>query len=193
MIIATLQDKKHVVDILCSAFEPITEPNSINYIVKQDKHRSKRMRVLMEFIFDNCMDFGEVLLSNNRNACILMTFPHTEKLTFKKIKGLVRVALKCTGLKNAIKVLQRQAQLKKHHISEAYIHPTIMGAKNEVHGFGIGVRLIKQLIDHYEGNELPVIIQTTTDQNLKIYKRFGFEVFKKVDLKDFPLYFLRMN
>jgi len=190
---ANLSDKEHIVKILHSAFEPIHEANSINFIVKQDVKRSKRIKVLMEYLFQNCMEFGEVLLSDNRNACILMKYPHTEKLTLKEIYWQTKLALKCIGLSGVPKVLKRQATLKKHHIKEAYIHPVIMGALNEVNGLGIGVRLIKQLIDEYSHNELPVIIETTTDQNLRIYKRFGFNVFKEIQTKDFPLYFLRMN
>ncbi|WP_029209394.1 GNAT family N-acetyltransferase [Aquimarina agarilytica] len=193
MIKATYSDKKHIVAILHSAFEPIHDPNSINFIVKQDAKRSERIRVLMEYLFDDCMAFGEVLLSDNKNACILLKYPHKQKLTLNYILWQVKLAFKCIGLGGVYKVLKRQATLKKHHIKDPYIHPVIMGAKNEVRGFGIGVRLIKQLIDYYSDNELPVIIETTTDENLKMYKRFGFEVFKEIKTKDFPLYFLRMN
>jgi len=193
MIKASYSDKNHIVTILHSAFEPIHDANSINFVVKQDKKRSKRMRLLMEYLFENCMDYGEVLLSNNRNACILMKYPHTEKFTLKGFFWQIKLAFGCIGLKNAPKILRRQAILKKHHITEPYIHPVIMGALNEVNGLGIGVRLIKQLIDEYSQNELPVIIETTTDQNLRIYKRFGFEVFKKIETDDFPIFFLRMN
>jgi len=193
MIKATPSDKDHIVSILHSAFEPIKEANSINFIVKQDKKRSERIKVLMEYLFENCMAFGEIRISKNKDACILFKYPHTEKLTFNEILWQIKLAFKCVGLSNVFKVLKRQAILKKHHINTPYIHPVIMGAKNEVNGLGIGVRLIKQLIDEYSQNELPVIIETTTDQNLRIYKRFGFNVFKEIKTKNFMLYFLRMN
>lgn len=194
MIKATSADKKRIAEILHSAFEPIHESNSINFIVKQDRKRSERIYLLMEYLVEHCMDFGEVLISNNRSACILLKYPHTEKRTLKEIFWQIKLAFRCIGLKNVPKVLKRQATLKKHHIKTPYIHPVIMGAYNEVNGLGIGIRLIKQLIKEYgDNNELPVIIETTTDQNLRIYQRFGFKVFKEIQTKDFPLYFLRMN
>lgn len=193
MIKAKKSDKKRIAEILHSAFEPIKESNSINFIVKQDHKRSKRIFILMHYLVEHCMDFGEVLISDNRNACILLKYPHTEKLTFKEVFWQVKLAFRCIGLKNVPKVLKRQATLKKHHIKTPYIHPVIMGAYNEVNGLGIGVRLIKQLINEYSQNELPVIIETTTDQNLRIYQRFGFKLFKEIKTEDFPLYFLRMN
>ena len=193
MIKATYGDKNYVVDILHSAFEPIKDPNSINFIVKQDENRSERIRILMEYLFEDSMASGEVLLSNNRNACILVKYPHTEKKTWKWLKWQFKLVFQVIGIKNIFKILKRLSRLKKHHIKDPYIHPVIMGAKSEVNGLGIGVRLIRQLIDHYPNNELPIIIETTTDENLRIYNRFGFEVFKKIETKDFPLYFLRMN
>ncbi len=190
---ANYSDKAIIVSILHSAFEPIREANSINFIVKQDKKRSQRIKLLMEYLFEDCFRFGEVLISNNKEACILLKYPHTQKPTFKNLYWQLKLATGCIGLLNVPKVLKRQAILKKHHIKSPYIHPVIMGARNEINGLGIGVRLIIQLIDKYSKNELPVIIETTTDQNLRIYKRFGFNVFKKIQTKDFPLYFLRMN
>lgn len=194
MIRASKEDRDHVVGILHSAFEAIHDNNSINFIVKQDEKRSERIKALMEFLVDDSFDFGEVLLSDKRNACILLKYPHTAKTTFAVMWRHVKLAIKCIGLTNVPKVLKRQAAIKKHHVKEAYIHPVIMGATSEVRGFGYGARLIKQLFeDREEETVLPVIIETTTDENLKMYQRFGFKLFKEVQTKDFPLYFLRLN
>ena len=193
MIKATLKDRDHVVGILHSAFEPILEPNSINFVVKQDQHRSKRLRVLMEFLVDDCFDFGEVLLSDQRNACILLKYPNSQKITFRFIKRQLRIAFKCIGLSRVSKILKRQAQVNKNHPKgEDYIHPVIMGATSDVKGFGYGVRLMKQLFAEHPDNVLPVVTETTTAVNLNIYKRFGFELYHQIETEDFPIYFLRL-
>ena len=195
MIIAKKQDRDHIVSILHSAFEPIKDNNSINFIVKQDHKRSDRVKYLMEFLVDDCFDFGEILLSDQRNACILLKYPHTAKLTMAVIIRHVVLAFKCVGLSNVYKVLKRQAVIRKHHdVKEACITPVIMGATSDVKGFGFGARLLKQLKDEREeATVLPVIFETTTDANLSMYKRFGFKLIKEVQTKDFPLYFLRLN
>jgi len=194
MLKATQADRDLVVHILHSAFEPIKEDNSINFVVKQDAKRSERIKYLMEFLVDDCFDFGEILLSDKRNACILIKYPHKAKTTFAVIKRYFKLAVKCTGLKNGYKALKRQAEIKKHHVKGAYIHPVIMGATSEVRGFGFGARLIKQLLEEREeNNKLPVIIETTTAENLRMYQRFGFKLIKEVQTKNFPLYFLRLN
>ena len=194
MLKATLADRDLVINILHSAFEPIMDDNSINFIVKQDAKRSERVKYLMEFLVDDCYDFGEILLSDKKNACILLKYPHKAKTTFAVLWRHVKLAFKSVGLSNVPKVLRRQAAIKKHHIKGEYIHPVIMGATSEVRGFGFGARLIKQLFeDRDEKNHLPVIIETTTDENLRMYQRFGFKLIKEVQTKNFPLYFLRLN
>lgn len=193
MIKAGKEDRDHIVDILHSAFEPIKEDNSINFIAKQDHKRSDRIKVLMEFLVDDCLDFGEILLSDKRNACILVKYPHTAKTTLAVILRHLKLAFKCVGLSNVPKVLKRQALIKKHHIKGAYMNPVIMGATSEVRGFGYGARLMKQSMEEKAGYKLPVILETTTDENLKMYERLGFKLIKKVQTKDFPLYFLRLN
>lgn len=190
---ATTSQKDIAVDILHSAFEPIQEENLINEMVIHDEKRSERIRILMEFLVEDCLRSGEVLLSDNNSACILTKYSDANTFDLWKLKWYIKIALKCTGLKKASGILKRQSSLKKHHVKERYIHPVIMGARNEVNGKGIGVRLIKQLIDHYSENTLPVIIETTTAANKRIYEHFGFTAFKTIQDKDFPIYFLRMN
>ncbi len=190
---ATFAQKEIAIEILHSAFEPIKEDNLINEVVIDDSRRSERIKILMEFLVEDCLRSGEVLLSDRNSACILMKYSDSNTLDFWKLKWYIKIALKCTGLTKALGILKRQSSLKKYHIKERYIHPVIMGAKNEVNGRGVGMRLIKQLIAHYEDNTLPVIIETTTATNKRIYEHFGFKTFKTIQDKEFPIYFLRMN
>ena len=193
MIKAQHSDKKRIIDILHSAFEPIHEANSINFIVKQDNKRSELLRALMEYLVEDCMDYGEILMSDQRNACILVKYNNLHKPKIKDYWRQAKLAIKCIGLSNVGKVLQRQKLIKKNHPKETYVHPVIMGATNEVKGFGYGVRLMMQLRDENPDNILPVITETTTDVNLNIYKRFGFELYNQIDTESFPIYFLRLN
>lgn len=66
-----------------------------------------------------------------------------------------------------------------------------MAVEKDYQGKGTGVRLIKEALAHYKDNDLPVIIETTTDANLKLYKNFGFEIIKETHELDYPLYFLK--
>ncbi len=82
---ATLKDKELITEILHQAFVDITIPNSINFIVKQDEKREKRLRFLMEYLFLTTIELGEVFISDNKKACILISYPHIYKKQQLKI------------------------------------------------------------------------------------------------------------
>ena len=73
-------------EILVSAFSPLKENNSINLVVKQDEKRIERMQILMEYLLERAISFGEFFISKNNKACILLKFPHKEKVTLKTIR-----------------------------------------------------------------------------------------------------------
>ncbi|UGU15387.1 GNAT family N-acetyltransferase [Sinomicrobium kalidii] len=188
---AIKEDKDLVVGILCSAFKPIKIPNSINFVVKQDKHRNHRLKILMEYMFYNALKFGDILISDNEKGVILLQYHRKKMLTFNTVFWDIKLAFCCIGIENVYKVLKRENALKKYHPKEPHIHPWIMAVKSEHWGRGTGVRLIQEAFEYYKDNDLPIIIETTTNSNLKLYKKFGFKIIKETHELDYPLYFLK--
>lgn len=193
MIKASIKEKELVVDILYNAFVGINFPNSINFVVKQDIHRNKRLRFLMEYLFLKAINSGEVYISNNKKACILLHYPHQERITFNSALQDFKLVFKTIGVSNVYKVLKRERQLKKYHLKVAHVHPLIMGVKKEHQGKGTGVRLIFDILRAHQTNKLPCILETTTKSNLKLYKKFGFYIFNETTDLGYPLYFLRKD
>jgi len=190
---ATTIDKKLVSEILVSAFLPLKEKNSINLVVKQDKKRIERMHLLMEYLFEKTIRFGEIYISKNNKACILLKFPHQEKTTFSTLLLDIKLAFKCIGIERVFKVLKRQQIASKYYPKEKQIRPVIMGAKKECKGKGTAARLMIKIKNHFKDNHLPVIVDAASEKNVKMYQKFGFKIIKKEEGLGFPLYFLRLN
>lgn len=193
MRIASFTDKDLVAEILVSAFLPLKETNSINFVVKQDEKRTQRMRFLMEYLFEKAFNFGEVYISNNNKSCILVSFPHKEKTTFKTIGLAIQLAYKCIGLERVFKVLKRQSNVKRNYPKGKYIIPLIIGVTNECKGDGTAARLMIEVKNYYAKNKLPVIVDAASKKNALLYQKFGFRVFKEDNSLGFPIYFLRLN
>ena len=193
MIKATYKDKEVVTAILVSAFKHYDEGNSINLVVKQDKKRIQRMHVLMGYLFERAMLFGEVYLTNNRKGCLLVKYPHRERTTLKTIGLDIHLALKCIGIERVYTVLKRQHIAHKNYPKEKHIRPIILGVKQEEIGKGNAARLMLELVQKFKNNTLPVVIDTASEKNVALYKKFGFKVIKKEESLGFPLYFLRKN
>ncbi|KAB1158706.1 GNAT family N-acetyltransferase [Tenacibaculum aiptasiae] len=193
MIKASFSDKELVTDILYSAFVNIKKDNSISFVVKQDSKRNKRLRFLMEYLFLTSFEFGEVFISDNKKACLLINYPHLQKTTLKNSYWKLLLIIKTIGIFNVFKILKRERELNKNHIKTPHIHPIITGVLNEHQQKGIGVRLIKEVLLHFKNNQLPCIIETTTKENLKLYKKFGFKIVRETHSLNYPLFFLRKD
>lgn len=178
---------------MVEAFEPLKEDNSINFVVKQDHKRSKRMRVLMEYLFDTAMRTGVVCLSDNRASCLLLTYSNRDRLTFGKIYSTLRLAFKCIGIERVAKVLKRQKIVKRNYPKTDYIRPMIFAVKNAYRGGVTAPRLILQVYDEYRDTKLPVIVDAASQHNVKLYQKFGLKIFNTEKGLGFPIYLMRMN
>lgn len=191
MIKASYSDKKKVVDILWRSFVNVRFPNSINFVVKQDQKRSARLRYLMEYQFNVALKYGEIWLSDDRKGCILLLFPEKRKLSFSLLLWNINLVFNCIGIKNVLKVLKRESQLKKHHPKIPFIHFWLMAITPESQGEGIGQKLLLQVLEKYDSATKPFYLETTTQDNLKFYTKNGFTIFDSTDTLDYPLYFLK--
>lgn len=190
---ATNIDKELVSRILVSAFSELKESNSINFVVKQDKKRIMRMQILMEYLFDRAILFGEIYISENNKACILLKFPHKERITLKTISLDIKLAFKCIGIEHVFGILKRQQISNKNYPKENHIRPIIMGVKKECKGNGTAARLMIEVKNKFNSNKTPVILDAASKKNVELYKKFGFNIIKKEESLGFPIYFLRLN
>ena len=111
---ALYSDKNLIVEILTASFD---ENQSVNYIVKQDNRRTQRIRELMDYSFEMCFNYGEVFLSDDKNACALVLYPDKKKTTLKSIWLDIKLILKSIGIGNISKALSRESKIKQKQLS----------------------------------------------------------------------------
>lgn len=186
MRIAEKKDKNAVVNILTSAFIDILIPNSINFVVKSDTKRKERLKSLMDFQFDMAIELGHIFISDDSKGCIL--YIDKWKLTLKRIILEIKLVFKVIGIENVFKVLKREKLINSYHPKEDFRHLWLMGVTPEGQGTGIGSKLLQETLQFYEGKL--IYLETTTQENLKFYKKNGFTIFHETFELDYPLFFL---
>ncbi|GGX07299.1 GNAT family N-acetyltransferase [Aquimarina muelleri] len=189
MKIAAFKDINTIITILHSSFLTETFPNSINFVVKQDKNRSKRIRHLMQYQCKMALKFGKVFISDDQESCVLFLHPEKKKITLKTILWDINLVINCIGIKNVYKVILREKILKKNHPKIPFLHLWIMGTIPKSKGKGIGTKLLKEVLEYY-GKTKPIYLETTTESNMHFYKKLGFKVFNETYALEYPLYFL---
>jgi len=184
---ANYTDKPLIIDILSKSFDSNL---SVNYIIKQDEKRQRRISELMSYSFDVCYLFGEVFLSEDNNACALIVYPDRKKTTLKTVLLDARLILKSVGLKNMRRALNREALIKKIQPKELMSYLWFIGVESNHQNRGIGSKLLDDIINFSDQQNRPLYLETSTLKNLPWYQKHGFEIYHEEDLS-YRLFFLR--
>lgn len=183
---ARYTDKNLVVDILTKSFNT---NQSVNYIVKQDKKRIKRVSALMDYSFEMCYMFGDVFLSNDEKACALILYPDKKRTTLQSILLDAKLIVACVGIKNIKRTLDRESKIKKIQAKDEMYYLWFIGVDPEYQNSGIGTALLKEVINDSQLQKRPIYLETSTLKNLPWYINQDFKVYHELDLS-YRLFFL---
>ena len=186
MLKAEPKDKSIVVDILTKSFN---ENRSFNSIIKQDKNRVKRIRKVFEYYFDVCSKYGLIYLSDDKKGCAVISLPDQLKVTFKSILMDIRL-LFLLGLKRVKLGVGRASKISKVHPESNFYYLLFIGVDPSFQHLGIGSKLLKELIADSKLLKRPVYLETYLEKNIILYQRFGFTIYKELDL-GFPLFCMK--
>jgi len=187
MIKAESADKELALDVLSRSF---VDNQSVNFIVRQDKKKTQRIRTLMDYSFELCQHFGEAWLSDDRKACALVLYPHKKHMSLFAIWLDVKLIVRAIGLSGIRKTLSREALVKKLQPKEEKAYLWFIGVDPEHQHRGTGSKLMKDVIANANRNDLPIYLETSTLKNLPWYENLGFQVYGRLDL-GYTLYFLK--
>ncbi len=183
---ATSNDKTTVVDILTSTF---SDNKSVEYILK-DKN-PKRLHSLMSYSFEYCMMFGEVLLSEQKNACALIIYPDKKHTTFKSLILDFQLALKSVGIKKLAKTLHRERCVKNIQPNEQLLYLWYIAVRPGQQNGGIGGQLIEEIKQLAARQKRRLCLETSTLKNVPWYEKRGFHTYASLDF-GFTLYCMKI-
>jgi GNAT superfamily N-acetyltransferase len=184
---ATNSDKAKIIEILTRSFD---DNKSVNYVVKQDQNRVERIKNLMDYSFNVCNEFGEVWMSDDKQAVALILFPDKKRSSFRTLLWDLKLALSVIGIDRVSAVLKREAMIKSNHPKEPIAYLWFIGVNPQLQGKGVGSAFIKEVIQECERKKRPIYLETSMEKNLPFYKKFGFEIFQSLQLS-YTLYQLR--
>lgn len=187
MIKASLQDKALTVSILIKAFDT---NHSVNYVAKQDAKRRERIKALMDYSFEVCHLFGEIYLSDNKQACALLLFPDKQRTNLKTILLDIQLMFKCIGLSRVNKVLKRNSSIKSAYPKTETSYLWFIGVNTSEQGKGIGSQLLKEVIQLPQYQSTCMLLETSMPQNLPFYEKLGFHTYKEL-MFDHKLYMMK--
>ena len=146
----------------------------------------------MTYSFDICMEFGDVFLTENGEACALILYPHLKKFSFYALWLDIKLIFTAITIWGVAKTLKRESKLKAVQPKEPMAYLWFIGVNQSYQHKGTGSNLLKAVIEYAHKKELPVFLETSTTENLPWYNRFGFQIYSELEL-DYKLFFLKRH
>lgn len=175
---ATTNDKDFIINILAESFD---DNKSVNYIIRGGEKKKAQIRALMNYSFEICNKFGEVLLNEERTACALLLFPDKKKTNLQTILLDIKLMLHCIGLINIKKVLKREKKIKSLYPEKEIIYLWYIAVNKSEQGKGIGTQFLKKIVDYAASVNKDIYLETSAAQNVNWYKKMGFELYEQID------------
>lgn len=188
MRVAERDDKAKVISILCKSFN---DNRSVDYLLKKDTQRSKRIAGLMDYSYESCKLNGQVYLSDDESACVLVQYMDLKPPLFKAIMLDIKLIISTIGIANVLKALKRQSIVKGNYPSGPILYLWYIGVDPTMQGKGVGTNLLNEVLKLGRDNNQTICLETSTEKNVPWYLKNGFELYGKIDDFGFPFYFLR--
>jgi ribosomal protein S18 acetylase RimI-like enzyme len=187
-------DKTHKERVLALLTECFDNNKSINYIVKQDEKRKERIRDLMDYSFEMCVDAEQIYLTEDQKGVVVCHMSE-DKLPFLEEAYLTaKLILKVTGIEGVSKALRRERYVNSFHPEhEEYIYLWFIAVDKNEEGKGIGSKMLQEIINQSNKQQKAIYLETSNEGNLRFYQKHGFQIYhvSPEEMFGFKLYFMR--
>jgi ribosomal protein S18 acetylase RimI-like enzyme len=181
------QDRKKVINLLVESFKG---NKSVDFVVGKS---AKGREVLMEYSLENCLENGEVFVSDSGTSCALIKYSDQKRKPLGLWIWDLKLALSGIGIPRISKVLKRESSIEEVQPKESFLYVWFIGVDPENQGRGEGSKLMKSILDLARQKDLPVCLETSTERNFKWYENLGFSVYASSNQFGFPFNFYRKD
>ncbi|MFN5983683.1 MAG: GNAT family N-acetyltransferase [Fluviicola sp.] len=169
--------EEHMIEILTTAFQ---NNKSVNFIVKQDKKREQRLRLLIEYSIFYGKSFGELRLNEDKTACAIIVDSEKKKTTIRSIIWDLRLIFGCVGITNVSKILRREKAIQAQLPKVPFLHLWYIGVNPSTQGSGEGSKLLLEILETAKKQNKVLQLETSTPRNFPFYEKRGFNELARI-------------
>jgi GNAT superfamily N-acetyltransferase len=178
---AHVDDIPAIASMLARAFD---DDPFINFLVKQDASRAKRLAAWASSAASTGVRLHETYVTANRAGAALWIPPgehtHAGRLaTFRRL-------LPFSGPVRAWQVLNAVDIIDRHTPSVRHYYLRIVGVEPQQQGQGIGTALLRPVLERCDAEGIVAYLFSTKERNVSTYERSGFRVLQRIDLRRGP-------
>jgi len=183
-------DKEIVIDIVARAFSQ--SPRLLT--IMKDGNTDKRLRIVAEYAFDLVSKLDGIYLSEDKSTALMYWTKSEYKRDLVDLYRYLRMFLLCVKPGKAISTMRREKLVESMRPDiPDYIYVWVLGQNPEK----TSLRGLADIRDHLfsisQEKNLPILIETTVERVLKLYKYVGFEIYHEMydETIDMPVWFLK--
>jgi len=167
-----------------------------NKIYEGESDIEKRFRALFEGGVRYCLKYGEVYAPSEDLEGVIGLVPgeYADTTWWRAIRsGTMSVGMRM-GLNTAKKVRTVFKPITEdrheHMAGHTFLYLLVLGVATEMQGKGFGRKLIGAAIEKSEREGLLLYLETSEEENIKMYEHFGFRLLKTVTIPivDLPMW-----
>ena len=146
----------------------------------------ERFKTFFETPLLFCMKYGKVFVSSDQIEGVAGVVPG--KWADMTLWRIIRSGALYSTMKIGTTIAKRMAPLGKvlprdrnqHMGKRSFMYLFILGVAPAYQNKGIGKKLVTDLTDFCDRKELPIYLETETEENVRMYEYFGFTVLKEI-------------
>ena len=168
------------------------------YIFNDKKLSCHYFSVFWKAILEYTMKFGIVLTTDDLLGAACLLPPNKTDFTFNTLMAtgfkvpLSILRFPVSKMINTMDILFSLGDYQNQTLPEPHWYLMEIGVKPEKQGKGIGGALLRQLIEITDNDKKSLYLETETDKNVQLYKKYGFSVVKEINLKKHNLKYYLM-
>ena len=159
--------------------------------IPDETERKQKLPVVFEISLKYALRYGEVYATSENLEGIATILPYDRAdMTFWRLlrSGTFRIGMKL-GRKTGNRLEEILAPIikaQKEILKRRYLYLQAIGVSPELQGQGFGGKLLRTIFEYADNEEFWVYLETT-EENVQLYEKFGFRVFKEVELSTIDL------
>ncbi len=168
------------------------------HVIPDENERREKLPIIFEYVVRYSLSYGEVYAPTKNLEGIAAWVPHTtvEKNLWRLFRsGAIWAAIKMGNeLGRKIESLFDQIDKdRRNHMGERpYFYLQVIGVAPKFQGQGFGRKLLKPMFSRVDIERIPIYLETETEDNAKMYSKYGFQTLKEWDTSGNGFHFWEM-
>lgn len=170
--------------------EAFVDEAGLNYWLRQDDQKDRARRKFFDAAVREVVhpdrDLWVADAGDETLGAAIWLKPGLKAFDFSFLQQFLMapLLLSIAGAAGAMRGLDLGERLEKLHPRDPHAHLVFLGVARAAQGQGVGSAILKATLAPLDAAGVPAMLEATTERNVALYQRHGFEIIDELKLSD---------